>query len=74
MAKIVQLGKTRPTIELLYVTRARLEKLENMPQQWNQLRPYQAVIPWSWPRLAAQKLIGELLSHPEVRRWIAGAK
>jgi hypothetical protein len=62
-----------PAMEPLDVTRARLEKLEKMPQQWNQLRPYQA-LPWYWPRLIAQKFIGELLSHPEVRRWIAGAR
>jgi hypothetical protein len=63
-----------PVNEPLDVTSARLAALEKMPHTWSTLRPYQAVIPFYWPRLIAQKLIGELLSHPQVRSWIAGAK
>jgi hypothetical protein len=62
------------TDEPLDVTRAKLEALEKMPKTWGTLRPYQAVIPYFWSRLLAQKLIAELLSHPQVRTWIAGSK
>lgn len=65
----------RPTeVEPLDLVREKLLALEKMPKTWGSLRPYQAVIPYYWPRLAAQKAIAELLSHPLVREWIAGAK
>ena len=65
---------TRPTVEPLDVTKARVEALQKMPHTWGQLRPYQAAIPYYWPRLAIQKVIAEVLSHPAVRNWIAGNK
>jgi Skp family chaperone for outer membrane proteins len=72
--KPVNLSSRPSELEPLDVTRAKLETLEKMPKTWGTLRPYQAVIPYYWPRLLAQKLISELLSHQNVREWIARAK
>ena len=69
-----ELSSRPTTTEPLDVTKSKLEALEKMPKTWGTLRPYQAVIPYYWPRLMAQKLIAELLSHPQIRSWIAGAK
>ncbi len=69
-----QLSARPKELEPLDVTREKLRALEKMPQTWGTLRPYQAVIPYYWPRLLAQKAMAELLSHPLIREWIAGAK
>jgi hypothetical protein len=70
----INISERPSTTEPLDMTREKLQALEKMPKTWGTLRPYQAVIPYYWPRLAAQKLIAELLSHPALREWIAGAK
>jgi hypothetical protein len=70
----INISERPSTTEPLDITREKLQALEKMPKTWGTLRPYQAVIPYYWPRLAAQKLIAELLSHPALREWIAGAK
>jgi hypothetical protein len=72
--KPLELANRPTSMEPLDVTKSKIEALEKMPKTWGTLRPYQAVIPYYWPRLMAQKLIAELLSHPQVRSWIAGAK
>jgi hypothetical protein len=69
-----QLSSRPSAAEPLDLTQEKLRALEKMPHTWGTLRPYQAVIPYYWPRLAAQKAIAELLSHPLIRQWIAGAK
>src|SRR5579863_2969050 len=70
----INISERPSTTEPLDITREKLQAPEKMPKTWGTLRPYQAVIPYYWPRLAAQKLIAELLSHPALREWIAGAK
>jgi hypothetical protein len=61
--------------EPLDLTQEKINKLEKKGQEWSQLRPFQ-LSPYSYRILItiAQRTIGELLSHPEVQRWIAGAK
>ena len=61
--------KEPPTApEPLDITRKRLEELENMAKRWSQFQPHQA----RWIGSAVrQRVVGSLLSNPNVRAWIA---
>jgi len=59
--------------EPLDVTREKIEKLNKKAEEWSQLRPWQLRAK-QIPLAIAERVIAELLSRPEIQRWIAGAK
>src|SRR5579863_2488855 len=57
--------------EPLDVTREKIEKLNKKAEEWSQLRPWQLRAK-QIPLAIAERVIAELLSRPEIQRWIAG--